>query len=196
MIGKHGAEADRLVNLHRLLLCQDLEEGSKYNLDEYRHYNLVPELVLDLVRMRHGGKKGPAILESTEEQAAVIRQHLAFPDTHGLYKLFWCGMDVGLVADPSELLIAAEYQPSVTEIKNDIATGIAVPLNEQSRIKVLARITMKRLPMPLQEEVVMHVIELRLHRHRLATLPGAPAARRHVDADPRLHHRGQRTPGS
>lgn len=159
VLGDHAYAADRIVNLHRLMLCVDTE-ASRYNTEEYAFFELRPEPILDEVRKRKGGRRAaPGIEESTEDQAQVIRDLLLFPQLHRNYKTFWCGMDVGLVNDPTELLVFAEYEPTQAEIRADINNMIAVPLEGKTRLKLLTRIHIRQLPSPLLEEVVMHVID-------------------------------------
>lgn len=150
--GIHGDSMHRIFLLHRLSLCQDKDQGSHYNAEEYFYQKLHGD---DVVERAGGGE----LAVSTEQQMAAIEAMLDFPPEHRKYEVTWSGMDLGLVNDPSEIVVVAEYTPTAAERKRDERAKIAVPDPGTSRFKVLCRITLSQIPTPLQVEVIMLVIQ-------------------------------------
>jgi hypothetical protein len=160
--GEHAGQANRIVVLARLYACTDTEEGSHYNSEEYKFFDLTPERVQQEAGVRRiPGQASVPIEQDTDEYAAAIRRLLTFPKEHLAYKgqLYWGGMDVGLVADPSEILISVEYTPEPKEVAADKKAHIALPLEGLSRLKLLTRIRLSRMPPWAQAEVVMSIMD-------------------------------------
>lgn len=136
--GLHGDQTNPLFVLHRLMRCVDNDESSDYNLDEYFR-----------VEIR---------AEQLEDSGAPIAAMLDFPPRHHDYSVFWCGMDVGYTADPSEILVFAEYHPSAAERKANEKANITCPPEGQSRLKLLTRISLFRIEAPQQVEAILAVL--------------------------------------
>lgn len=153
VLGEAGPSQDRIFVLDRLYKCVDSNDESDYNTDEYYKRTVSA----NEVAVRAEGSADIAI--SSASQIAAIQQMLDLPRAHtAKYKTFWAGMDIGLVSDPSEIVVAAEYTPSAKEKTADKRSAIAVPDDGHTRFKVLARITVEQLPSPLQAELIMWVI--------------------------------------
>lgn len=156
--GEHGDTAHLIFHLERLMRCTDTDESSDYNLNEYFKADLRNTEVQARAEERDAG--AGMIHESNAVHAAVLREMLDFPAMHKQkYQVFWAGMDVGLVADPSEILVFAEYHPEAAERRRDKNRELAIPPDGLSRMKLLTRISMRELPAPLQVEVVLWVVE-------------------------------------
>ena len=150
IMGLHGDPSNVLFVLHRLMRCVDSIEASTYNDEEYQAFRLSAEMLEELAG-------GPG--STTEDQIRQAVHYLAFSDTHARYgPYFWCGMDVGFTADPSEILIAAEYVPEAAEARADKAAMRSVPEKGVTRLRLLARIHLERIPNPVQAAIIRHVI--------------------------------------
>jgi hypothetical protein len=148
VLGLHGDQTNPLFVLHRLMRSVDSVEASPYNTEEYQYYSVKAEPLEEMA--------GPRI----EDQALAVGQILDFPELHRRNgDVFWCGMDVGFTAAPSEILVFVEYTPSVAEAKADGAATRAVPEKGQTRLKLLSRINLQRIGHPLQVRVIEHVID-------------------------------------
>jgi hypothetical protein len=152
--GVHGDQANNIFVLTRFMACVDTDEGSHYNLEEYFFRRITAEMVDDQVRGASG-----SIEESSEEHASALIQMLDFPELHHRYDVFWVGMDVGITRDPSEILVFAEYQPATAERNAQKKAGLAVPLDAATRLKLITRLSLLRLPTPLQAEVIMWLVD-------------------------------------
>lgn len=147
VLGMHGDQTNPLFVLQRLMRCVDSVEASIYNADEYVKYSIKAEPVEE--------SAGPLV----DDQARIIEQMLDFPEIHKRHgEVFWCGMDVGFTAAPSEILIFVEYTPKPAELKADLARGIAGPEDGKTRLKLLARINLQRIGHPLQVRVIEKVL--------------------------------------
>ena len=156
--GMHGNAMNRLFVLTRLFACVDTMDTSDYNTEEYCSVDISADALLSRVSQQTGSKA--EIEASTEEQAAVLRQMCDFPASHrSKYQTFWSGMDVGAVSDPSEILVFAEYIPDKAERQRDSRKEIAVPDPGLSRFKLVTRIKLRMIPLPLQAQVIMWVID-------------------------------------
>ena len=157
--GAHGDTANVVFILSRLMSGVDTDESSHFNLTEYQHYEVRgPELQSRVEAMGTGA--GTHLEDSSEQHTLAVQQMLDFPMLHReRYEVFWAGMDVGLVDDPSEILIFAEYHPSADERRANRAAKLGVPLDGRSRLKLVTRISMRWIPAPLQADVIMWVIE-------------------------------------
>lgn len=164
--GVHGDSMNRIFILTRLMAAVDTDEGSAYNVDDYAMRDVTADELA--ARMRDDGG-GDEIALSTDAQADVLIGMLDLPEQPvSRYDVFWAGMDVGLVADPSEVLIAAEYTPDGRERQTDKRNEIAVPDPGISRLKLLTRIRLRQLPTPLQVELILFLIDF--YRPRAFTL--------------------------
>lgn len=89
ILGQHGDATNPLFVLHRLMQIVDQEQSSTYNTEEYQHYRINHEMLMDL--------------------GDQISNFLQYPKKHlNDYKVFWAGMDVGYTNHPSEILVFAE----------------------------------------------------------------------------------------
>lgn len=82
--------------------------------------------------------------ESMIREVNDIAQLLDFPGTHMRYKNFWIGMDVGWTQAPSSIVIFAEE---------------AQGKGQKSKLKLLARIILKKVSTPDQTSAIIHLID-------------------------------------
>jgi hypothetical protein len=140
VLGLHGDPTAALFIVTRLYTCVDDDESSDYNQHEYVHLDISDSMIEEL-----GPGGDPTDL-------------LLFPDKHRGYDVVWCGMDVGLTHDPSEILVFGEYQPDAEERKAMAARKKACPKVGISRFKLLSRISLKRVTNPDQLRIILGVI--------------------------------------
>lgn len=146
VLGEHGDSTSPIFVLHRLMASVDDDEASSYNTDEYTHFE---------------------ITDSWLQQAeTTIEQELDLPSYHtDKYQHFWAGMDVGWTNHPSEIVVFAEERMQKDEYNyykknNEMGRGKSVPeLISVPRLKLVCRITMKRIGSPDQKTAIMRVIE-------------------------------------
>lgn len=156
--GEHGDTQNRIFILTHLRAAMDQRADSDIN-NEY--YN--PTITGDEVAAMLGSKV--MLEESSEEATEACLSMLEIPPAHmsnfSGRATFWGGMDVGLVGDPSELVVMAEYIPDKRE-RNEHRNknvAIAVPDEGVSRFRLLTRVRMLMIPSPLQADVIMRLIE-------------------------------------
>jgi hypothetical protein len=105
--GEHGNASNVVFILANLMDCVDLDKGGVYNTDVYT-----------CIRVKN--ERFPKEAED-EERAALIEAWIDVPETHLVgysqkvrgrevgspkgYSAYWAGMDVGMVSDPSEILV-------------------------------------------------------------------------------------------
>lgn len=143
ILGLHGDATNPLFVLHRLMRCVDHDQSSEYNLAEYFRVELKD-----------------SELEEAQKKGLQIEDLLEFPMRHkSMYSVFWIGMDVGLTTDPTEIIILAEYHPAPAERKADKAAERSMPAEGVSRLKVIGRISLKRISHPHQVRAVLHIID-------------------------------------
>ena len=158
--GEHGDTANVIFILPNFMAGMDTDESSFYNLTEYTHFDVRGPEIQSRVEAMGVRAEDAVIEESSEHHALAIQQFLDFPLLHTeRYEVFWAGMDVGIVDDPSEILIFAEYHPDGAERRSNKAAKMAVPLDGMSRLKLVNRISMRWIPAPLQADAIMWVIE-------------------------------------
>lgn len=154
--GDHGDSMNRIVILSRLMAQTD-DEGSEYSEEEYQFREITAEEIESRAAMR--ARQEADISEATEFQLAAMLEMLNLPPAHQEnYKTVWGGMDIGLVGDPSEILIAGEYVPDGAERRANRAVKLAVPKAGETRLKILARIKLLRVPEPLMVELILAII--------------------------------------
>jgi hypothetical protein len=166
--GEHGDAMNRIFILARLMLTVDRDDTSEYN-QTYVHTTITP----DLLRARLEDFE-VTIDASDQAQVAAMLDMVQFP-TSLLNRdgWFWLmGMDVGLTQDPTELVIAANYQPDEKQRRADkrrtmageegpkTSNELAIPPPGQSLFQVMARITMDEMTAPMQGHVLVHLINL------------------------------------
>lgn len=155
--GLHGEAMNRIFVLTRLMRCVDTMEASEYNLDEYHRYLIKADAIAARAQSRTGQRHDEAVYD--EDQASAIVEMVDLPKDHtSRYETFWCGMDVGVIGDPSELLVFAEYVPTAAELRRDDKRELAVPDKGMSRFKLVTRIQMQNVAPDLQAHLIMHVI--------------------------------------
>lgn len=158
--GEHGDTANVIFILANLMAGTDTDESSFYNLTEYQKYDVRGPEIQSRVEAMGGRAADTYVEESSEHHVLAVQQMLDFPALHTeRYQVFWAGMDVGIVDDPSEILIFAEYHPDGNERRQNRAAKLAVPLDGRSRLKLVTRISMRWVPAPLQADVIMWVID-------------------------------------
>lgn len=150
VLGEHGDATNPIFVLSRFAACCDDRMDSEYNTEEYVHITLTD---------------GDVELEQGNWRAL-----LTLPTHHlAKYKTFWIGMDVGLTNDPSEILVFAEHRLSTEERrelkkveKDDYGIPLptkAVPLNDETRFKLVLRVSLQRIASPDQEDIIGALIE-------------------------------------
>jgi hypothetical protein len=151
--GEHGDTQNRIFVLtHFRAAVDDRAEGSDVN-DEYYQ----PTITGDEIAAMVGSKT--AVDVSSEDATNAIQELLEFPITHrNKYKTFWAGMDVGLVGDPSEIVVLAECVPAKRERDLHKVLEIATPDEGISRFRLVTRIRVSQLPEPLQADLIMWLI--------------------------------------
>jgi len=167
VIGVHGDAMNRIFMLHMLMACTDEDEDSQLNQGEY----VLREVKADNVEASAAATAGvrDSIELSTEEHVQALIDLVDGPDLeqHLIYTApeapsparFWMGMDVGLISDPSEILVAVEYDPPKKERTADKNRKLAVPAEGVTMFKLLARIHLEGIPAPMQARLVMHLID-------------------------------------
>lgn len=164
VLGDHGDSQNRIFVLAALMAGVDTRETSDYLKFEYFKRTITG----DQIASRLGSKS--AVEASTAEAIAEIISLVDIPKTHAKYDTTWVGMDVGLVGDPTEILVFGEYQPDAKERAEHRRNAIAVPEEGDSRFKLLTRLQLFRLPEPLQVELLMWVIDV--YRPKALALDG------------------------
>lgn len=165
ILGEHGDAQNVIFVRHNFMAgVDDREEESDYLRTEYFKATITGEMIA----ARVGSKS--AVEASSEAAIAAMLEMVDFPKNHDRYETFWAGMDIGLVSDPSELLVFAEYVPKAKERAEHKRVEIVVPDDGVSRFKLLTRLQLFRLPEPLQVELLMHVIQT--YRPRALALDG------------------------
>lgn len=155
--GLHGEAMNRIFVLTRLMKCVDTMESSDYNTEEYRRYLITADAVANRAESRSGHVHDVKVYD--DDQAAAIIEMVDLPHDHlGRYSTFWCGMDVGFIGDPSEILIFGEYVPKGEERRRDARVKQAMPEPGVSRFKLLTRIQLTNVAPDLQAHLIMHVI--------------------------------------
>jgi hypothetical protein len=138
VLGKHGDSQSPLFVMHRLMKCVDDDPSSEFNTEDYWHLDI----------------KDTELAASGESIVDLIDP----PSLHSRYKTVWMGADIGMTIDPTEILIAAEY-PLTAEEKKLQAPGKAIPLDGASRLKIIGRVTLKRIAEPDQADVIIALID-------------------------------------
>lgn len=156
--GLHGNAMNRIFYLDRLMKCVDTMEGSAYNTEEYRSYILDADNVAVEAESRSGRRHDVEVFDD-EQAAAIVRLVQLSPQHLADYKTFWIGMDVGIIGDPSEILVFAEYAPKDKERAANASVGMAVPMPGVTRFKLLARVKLTNVAPDLQAHLVMHLID-------------------------------------
>lgn len=158
VFGEHGDIQNRIFVLTHFMSGVDTRAETSdseitVNQDYYQ-----PTIMGDEIAANVGSKVAVEI--SSEEASNAVINMLDFPMTHvNRYTTFWAGMDVGLVGDPSEICVCAEYVPSKRELEMHKRGEIAVPEEGISRLRLLTRIRVLRLPEPLQADLIMWLID-------------------------------------
>lgn len=158
VLGEPGATASRIFDLTRLERGRDDDLGSIYNSDEYMFRRITPAQIGDAMSRADRERMG----ESTKAQSEALLALCEFPDAHLVtYEngTFWAGMDVGLVQDPSEILVFVEYEPTKEQRRRDKAQGLSLPDEGLTLFKLLVRLSLQSVTDPLQQELVMALIE-------------------------------------
>lgn len=151
VLGHHGDSTNNIFDLAKLMQNCDSNEGSNYNQYEYYRKTIRYEAVQEIAR-------GRGI--QPEDYHLIIKEMLDLPLAHKeKYNVFWSGMDCGIVQDPSAIMIFAEYEVGAEERRRDSAAGIAVPAKGVTRLKLLARIELLRIPVPDQAQALIHIID-------------------------------------
>lgn len=155
VFGEHGSTQNRIFILHHLRACTDSRPtGSSVNADYYKI-----SITGDEIAARCGSKS--ALEMSSDEATMALINMIELPTSHMSNDdwVFWAGMDVGLVGDPSEVLVLAEYVPSKRERNEHREVEIAVPDEGISRFRLVTRLQLLRIPEPLQADAVQSVID-------------------------------------
>lgn len=161
VMGEHGDAQNNIFVLARLMRCADKDPGSAYNAGEYHRQVVTFEAVEDLAR-RQG--------LPPEHYGSVLADTLEFPSAHhdARYSTYWAGMDVGISRDPTAIMVFAEYELSADERRRDEKNDIAVPAPGLTRLKLLTRLELLRIPVPDQAQALISVVEF--YKPRALTL--------------------------
>lgn len=138
ILGLHGDKTNPIFVLTQLMKNVDSDPMSEYNASEY--FRVV------------------AKVEQLELFDQTIAEMLDFPPGHLRYAgntpqerlnkpqaIYWAGMDIGFTIDPSEILIFVEYRDK--------------PRDQHTRLKLLTRISMARMPHREQLWAMLHTID-------------------------------------
>jgi hypothetical protein len=149
ILGMHGDATNTLFVLRKLMQCVDIDLTDDYNNEEYFH-----RFVRDTDLQNPDDPEEGGLELITKLNLQPIPQAYT---TKGFQ--VWMGMDVGFTSDPSEILIAVEYHPSADELAEDKANLRGRPPKGTTRLRIIGRITLRRIPGPLQTEVILHLID-------------------------------------
>lgn len=149
ILGQHGDATNMLFVLRKLMQCVDIDLTDDYNADEYFH-RFIRDTDLD--------DPDDIDLGSAELLSRLNLPPIPTAYTSKGYQV-WLGMDVGYTSDPSEILIGIEYHPGPEELAADKANKRARPQKGTTRIRVLGRITLRRISGPLQTQVIIHLVQ-------------------------------------
>lgn len=138
VLGAHGDAQSPLFVISRLMRCVDDDPSSSYNTDEYWQMS-IKDSELDA--------SGDSIIDFIDP-----------PSTHAKYKTVWMGADIGMTIDPTEILIAGET-PLTAEERRDQSKSKAVPVLGTSRLKIIGRVTLKRISEPDQADAIIALID-------------------------------------
>lgn len=152
VLGLHGDATNPIFVLSRLMQCVDDDKSSDYNTQEY-YSTLVKDSML-----REG--------ESPVDELYLPDQHISkyryMAHGHQQRARYWIGMDVGVTRDPSEILVFVETRPTKQRVveRNSGSKMVAIPEDEQKTVlKLLSRISLRRISIRNQAKVVMHLID-------------------------------------
>jgi hypothetical protein len=147
VLGMHGDATNPIFVLHRLMQCVDDDTGSDYNKDEYQHYTLSDRFV--------GEQEITSFLPFPSRHLADY----VTGDTKKKRARYWCGLDIGVTRDPSEIVVFVEQTPEERWDKEK-QKWVAIPKNRRrTQLKLLSRISLKRIKVHDQAEVIKHVIQ-------------------------------------
>lgn len=143
VLGLHGDNTNPIFVLAQLMSCVDENTDSDYNALEYFHPGWGRT------------KRTPALVsvENLRLYDMDITEVLDYPRQHLQYRgvdkrnpsaYFWVGMDVGFTTDPTELLVWVETWPHGP--------------NKPSKIKLIARSSLVRMPHHEQIKAMLHTI--------------------------------------
>lgn len=139
VLGSHGDSQSPLFVSSRLFAGVDDDPSTEFNTEEYWHF-AIKDTELD--RMQ-----------------TDILDLLVPPSIHtSRYKTFWMGADIGYTQDPTEIVIFAEYPLGADEKRETKARSKVVPIDGASRLKMIGRITLKRIAEPAQADVIVALI--------------------------------------
>lgn len=157
VLGLHGASMNRIFMLEDLMAITDDRPGSAYNDHEYRVTEIRGDAVAARASSRTGRTHDSEVAD--DDQAAVIVEMVKIPGDHLVnYKTFWMGLDFGIINDPTEIVVLAEYELTEAERRRDENALIATPQKGRTRFKLINRIRLEQVAPNLQAHVVMHLI--------------------------------------
>jgi hypothetical protein len=138
ILGLHGDKTNPIFVLTQLMRNVDSDPVSQYNTGEYF--------------------KAEVKIEQLEMWKQEIADLLDFPQGHLTYAgrnpqerlnqpkaIYWCGMDIGYTIDPSEILVFVEHRKK--------------PADPHTEIRLLARVSMVRMPHAQQIQAILHTID-------------------------------------
>jgi hypothetical protein len=138
VLGSHGDSQSPILVLRKLMAATDDDPSTEFNTDEYWQFS-IKDTELD-------------------HRQANILDVLVPPPEHRQYKTTWIGADIGYTIDPTEILIFAEYPMSAEEKRECKARGKSVPIDGASRIKLIGRVTLRRIDAPAQADVIEELV--------------------------------------
>lgn len=155
ILGEHGDVTNALFVLHKLMRCVDDDQSSDYNQNVYHHVIVRDTDLTHEARQRGLDDGDPTVL------SGLLVEKLDLPARHQGpgFEVIWMGMDVGFTTDPSEILVFAEYHPSAAELRADKAAHRATPAEGTSRLRCIARFTLRRIDGPLQVAAIYALLD-------------------------------------
>lgn len=154
--GEHGDTQNRIFVLAHFMANVDVRRVGSFVNDEY----LKMTIYADEIAARVGSKS--AVEASTEDATAALIEMAEFSPLHvSKFSTFWSGMDVGLVGDPTEICVLAEYVPDKRERAECKRSDVSIALPEEgaSRFRLVCRIQLMQVPEPLQADLIMRLID-------------------------------------
>jgi len=125
VLGLPASAGSPIFVLHRLMRAVDSNLGSTYNEAEYYH------TLIDEAQIR--------------DADGEIENLINIPSSHGNYKNFWIGMDLGWTLSPSSIAVFAEV--------ND-------PKKDKTSLKLMARILLRQVSPDDQVKAIIHLMDL------------------------------------
>lgn len=138
VLGEHGDSASPIFTL-AAIMANTSDADSHHSLVEYHHARVTGEMIKEILDGVHP--------DDSHVIDSMLGTLLNLPPGHrnGDYVSFWAGMDVGFTIHPSEILVFGETKPEKR--------------NERSKLKLITRVTMRRVRNEHQSRVMLAVLD-------------------------------------